>query len=308
MNKYRKSSLLLLLSTLVGGWHSPVAGQQAETKDPPQQAAAVSQPETAEVDRFLRVRRNRDGQPVSMETSITRYVGKNADGQRITVDLIGVVHIGEQEYYEKLNEHFTRYDSLLYELVAPEGTRVPRGGRGGGGANPVAFLQNSMKSMLGLDFQLDHIDYMADNFVHADMSPDEFLESMEENDESFFKMAMKAIGQGMAMQNRNPEMSDTGLMLAMLSGDENKLRRLMASQMQDIESGMLIFEGRDGSTIIHHRNRKAFEVMRDEIANGQRHIGVFYGAGHLPDMDQRLLKEHGMKRGGQFWLEAWDLR
>ncbi len=290
----------------------PGQAVQQQTEKPAETTGAqVAAQAAAEIDRFLRIRHDREGDPLSMETSITRYVGKNADGQRVTVDLIGVVHIGERKYFEQLNEQFEKYDALLYELVAPEGTVVPRGGGDSEGiTNPIAALQKGMQSVLGLDFQLDHIDYTAGNFVHADMSPEEFLESMKENDESFFKMALKAVGQGMAMQSGGgTEMSDAGLLMAMFSGDrERKLRRMMASQMQDMESGMVIFEGKDGSTIINHRNRKAFEVMQEQIASGKKHIGVFYGAGHLPDMDERLLKKHGMKRGGQFWLEAWDLR
>jgi len=72
----------------------------------------------------------------------------------------------------------------------------------------------------------------------------------------------------------------------------------MAEQMLDLESGMVIFQGKDGSTIIDHRNTKAFDVLRKQIDSGKTRIGVFYGAGHLPDMDQRLLKSFGMKRGG----------
>ena len=64
-----------------------------------------------------------------LETSITRYELKNADGKTVTVDLIGAVHVGEKEYYEALNKRFEQYDSMLYELVAPEGTVIPKGGR-----------------------------------------------------------------------------------------------------------------------------------------------------------------------------------
>lgn len=258
---------------------------------------------------FMRVRRNADKRPMALETSVTRYEKELANGETLVVDLIGVVHIGEKEYYEELNEIFSKYDALLYELVAPEGTRIPKGGRGASdGMNPLAAVQNGMKSMLELDFQLDHIDYTKNNFVHADMTPEEFLESMEKNDESFLKMAFKAIGQSMAMQNKS-QMSDADLMMAMLSSDRTtSLRRLMAEQMQDMDSGMVIFNGKDGSTIINHRNRKAFTILDREIEDGKRKIGVFYGAGHLPDMEDLLMDEREMKRAGQFWLEAWNLR
>lgn len=293
---------ILLFALLVGFLTPPVVGQE-DSDD--------SKGIADDIKHFMRIRVDSEGDPVAMETSVTRYVGRNANGERITVDLIGVVHVGEEEYYQSLNSLFSKYDALLYELVAPEGTVIPKGGRGAGDSmNPVAMVQMGLQSILGLEFQLDHIDYTAENFVHADMSPEEFLESMKENEESFLKMAFKAIGQGMAKQAApGGDTTDIDLLRAMVSDDrERDMRRVMATQMSDLESGMVIFNGKNGSTIINHRNRKAFEVMSEQIAAGKKHIGVFYGAGHLPDMQDRLFREHSMTRAGQFWLEAWNLR
>ena len=256
---------------------------------------------------FMRIRRDNRRKPVAFESSVTRYLGLK-DGETVTVDLIGVVHIGEQEYYDKLNELFENYDSVLYELVAPEGTVVEKNQDPRESMNPIAAMQVMMQTALGLEFQLQHIDYKADNFRHADMSPDEFLESMKDNDESFTKIAFKAIGQSMAQSSRGTTSNLDLLRVALAKDKEIQMRRLFAKQMMDMEGGMAIFEGRDGSTIINHRNGKALEVMRDEIENGKRRIAIFYGAGHLPDFERRLMSTYQMKRGGQFWLKAWKLK
>ena len=129
---------------------------------------------------FMRVKKSAKRKPLAFETSVTRYLAKNNDGDTVYVDLIGVVHIGERKYYEQLNDIFENYDSVLYELVAPEGTVIPKGGGGRAeGFNPIASLQMGMQQMLGLEFQLEHINYEKNNFRHADMSPTEFLESMK---------------------------------------------------------------------------------------------------------------------------------
>ncbi len=314
------TGLWLALAPAIGTAQSTTTSP-ADQADPPRAAVAPTEPQdddaliesdadsaeslSERIKHFLRLRRDRDGRPVAMETSVTRYVGQNSKGEPITVDLIGVVHIGEKDYYETLNKAFEKYDAMLYELVAPEGTIVPKGGRRDGGdlANPVAALQVGMQSVLGLEFQLDHIDYTKDNFVHADMSPDEFAASMRRNDESFTKMFLRAIGQSMASSSSG---RDTEIMLAMMSG-KFKRRQVMAAQMQDMESGMVIFQGREGSTIIDHRNAKAMDILKREIAAGNKHLALFYGAGHLPDMERRLLSEFQMKRAGQYWLTAWRL-
>lgn len=259
---------------------------------------------------FMRIRKDRRGREVALETSITRYELINEDGNRITVDLIGAVHIGEKAYFAKLNKRFEQYESMLYELVAPEGTVIPKGGGAEDGipTNPIAALQKGMQAALGLEFQLEHIDYTKKNFVHADMSPEEFAESMKSNDESISKYAIRAIGQSMALQSAGRGGDSMGMLFAMFSKNkELRLRRSFAKQIQEMEAGLVVFEGRDGSTIIDHRNAKCMEVLEQEIAAGKRNIAIFYGAGHLPDMQRRLTSDFKMKRGGQVWLEAWSL-
>ena len=257
---------------------------------------------------FVRIRHDANHQPVSFETATVTYRRPNADGSETRVDLIGVVHIGSKSYYAALNDLFEQYDVLLYELVAPEGTRVPSGGRKSSGADPLSGLQNGMKEMLGLQFQLDHIDYQRDNFVHADMSPEEFVESMSQNDESFAKTFFKMLGSSMAIQGSKNSMDESDLFMAMFSRDrEMKMRRAMAKQLSGVDLAMVAFNGKDGSTIINHRNGKCFEILDREIAKGRTNLGVFYGAGHLADMEERLLKKGFKRSGDPLWYVAWPL-
>ena len=131
---------------------------------------------------------------------------------------------------------------------------------------------------------------------------------MSNNDESLSKYAMRAIGQSMAMQSAGKGGDTFGMVFAMFSKNkELRMRRSFAKQIQQMEAGMVVFQGRDGSTIIDHRNAKCMEVLKEEIAAGKRNLAIFYGAGHLPDMQQRLMSDFKMKRGGQYWLEAWSL-
>jgi len=80
-----------------------------------------------------------------------------------------------------------------------------------------------------------------------------------------------------------------------------------AKQMGAMEGQMEAINGEDGSTIITERNKKAFAVLDRELKAGKKKIAVFYGAGHLPDMEERLLKDFQLKRNGQKWLTAWSL-
>jgi hypothetical protein len=281
-----------------------------ETKPAEVTAKPVGKAEAKTAPLFLRVVRDEKNVPQSMETSIVRYVGKEGKYAGKTVDLIGAVHIGEKSYYEALNKRFEKYDVLLYELVAEKGTRVPKGGGKGRSAHPLAMMQEGMTDVLGLVHQLRHIDYTKKNFVHADMSPDEFSKKMSERGESWMSMAFKAMGQSIAMQAAKPnERPDVEMLMAMFdSNRELKLKRAMAKQFEEMDTVMEAFEGEEGSTIISERNKAALKVLAEQLEAGKKMAGVFYGAGHLPDMDERLRTEFGLERQPPEWLTAWDMR
>ena len=292
-----------------------VSGQTATEEKKPQakeQKKAKVKALASPSERFLRIRKDRKGRPVAMETSIVRYQTTNEDGEKVIVDLIGAVHVGEKEYYSSLNDQFENYESLLYELVAPEGTVIPKGGRVEGddsiALNPVGGIQKGLTTVLDLEFQLEKIDYTKKNFVHADMTPAEFAESMSQNEESLGGYALKAVGQSMAMQASGRDSGTAGMVMALFSSNKSmRMRRVMAQQMINMDAGLTMFEGKDGSTIIDHRNAKCMEVLKRELASGKKKIAIFYGAGHLADMEKRLISDFQMKVGGQKWIPAWTL-
>lgn len=308
--------LFSLLVLFLGG--AVQATQDLAVQDPVAPPPAVQEPTVPEAstdreskksgnhDRFVRIHKDEKGRSISMDTSTIPYTKTMPDGTELTVELIGVVHIGEKSYYEAFNEQFKNYDGLLYELVAPEGTKVEA--REDGGLNPVAALQKGMMAGLGLEFQLDHIKYDASNFIHADMTPEEFGESMTQNNESVAKMFFRMLGTSAAMSGASGEAEMLG---ALLSSGENRvyrMRRSAANQLIKMDVGMSAFEGDNGSTIITHRNAKAFKVLQTQIDSGKRKLGVFYGAGHLPDMERRLIEDFGMTAGEPQWQTAWKLR
>jgi hypothetical protein len=50
------------------------------------------------------------------------------------------------------------------------------------------------------------------------------------------------------------------------------------------------------------------EVLQQQLAKGNKKVGIFYGAGHLNDMDKRLRKDFGLQPKSISWLTAWDLK
>jgi hypothetical protein len=149
------------------------------------------------------------------------------------------------------------------------------------------MLQHGIKNSMELAFQLDEIDYAPANFVHADMTPEEFQASMDERGESILSIMFNMMMSGMKMQQEKAESGEPAspqsfdLVKAFRSGEgRHTLRMLFASQLEEIES--LAVGGEKGSTLLEGRNEKCLQVLQREVAAGKKRLGVYYGAAHLP--------------------------
>jgi hypothetical protein len=254
---------------------------------------------------FLRLKRDDRQRLESLDVAIVHCVPRAADKRAPTVDLIAAVHVAEPEFYAELNKRFADYDAVLYELVAPEGTRVQRGR--GKANHPVSAVQHGLTDLLELQFQLEGIDYQADNLVHADMSPEQLAESMQQRGESFAKMFMRMLGYAMARSQQSAG-NDARTFAALFAEDRTmSLRRAMAEQFEDMPAMVRAIDGPNGSTLLAQRNKKALEVLRKQIADGKKRVAIFYGAAHMDDMLERLEKDFALKPATIEWCVAWKL-
>lgn len=259
---------------------------------------------------FIRVDKDEEGTPRALQTAVATYEIQSGEFKGARVDLVGAVHVGERSYYQELNRRFTEYDAVLYELVAnpedrPSPTRQERGG-----FNPIGSLQSGMKDTLRLTFQLEEVNYQAKNFIHADMSPTEFGQDMAKRNDGLISIFARMIGASFAVQTskKNADLQ-AEMTVAMLSRDPIKMRRAMAMQMEIMDNQLMGLADKDGkSTLLTERNVKAFEVLKRELKAGRRNVSIFYGAGHLLDMHQRMKRDFNAKLTKIIWLDAWDLR
>lgn len=328
----RRFTVVVVLVMTISVTGSPRIIATADDKPKAAEPKAASSDEATKTKtpehEYVRIRKNEKGLAVALETSVITL--ENASRfSGASVDLIGAIHLGEPEYYSQLNELFKKYDVLLFEAVMPE-EAVKQGLRPGGGdgshrkgltdeqewtdakvgMTAISVLQLGMKDALGMEFQLTGVDYTAENFVHADMTAEEFESSMSRRGESFSGMLLTEMGKSMAaQQEQNPIAMNLDLMLSALSSDRAyRIRRIAAVQLAKAGAGDA-FAGFDGtSTIITERNKKCLDVMSREIKNGKKKIGIFYGAGHFADMEDRMTDEYGFQRTAEDWLIAWHLR
>lgn len=247
---------------------------------------------------FIRVLE--ENKKVKLQTSVTRYVKDD-----VKVDLIGAVHVADKKYFMDLNALFVPYDVLLFEMIG--GDRMKQGKKlEEGKPKDMQFIflgamYNTMQKKLDLTGQKDHIDYSKKNFVHADLSIEEFQRLQKEKNESIISFAFKN-AQNQAKDVKQP--STLKLLRGLITGNANLLKLSIVHTLGQGDDQIAKFAG--DSVIIGDRNEKCLKVMNQQIALGKKQLGVFYGAAHFPDMEERMLRM-GFKKEKQTWLTAWDI-
>jgi len=270
---------------------------------------------------FIRLQRDEKKQPVALETAIVRYGPAKGEGD-LTVDLVGAVHIGDKEYYKKLNKQLQQYDVVLYELVAQPGTVIPKGGRKKD--DPLSLIMQVVKMVLELDLQTERIDYTRKNFVHADLSPEQMAEAIQKRGDDGLTLILGFAADLLRQENLRelqakqqpkpkapganaPGSEDLDIFSLLLDPDGPvKLKRMLAEQLQNLEGAAGLGQTLN-NILISDRNEAALKVFQKELAKGKKKIAIFYGAGHMPDFEKRLRLDFGLERKSVQWLEAWDL-
>ena len=257
---------------------------------------------------FIRV--VEDEKTVRLQTSVTRYV---KDG--VSVDLIGAVHVADKQYFMDLNELFTKSEVLLFELIGGEqikaGVQLKEGKQENLEFSLLGAMYEQMQKRLDLTGQKEHIDYFKENFVHADLTIEEFQTLQKEKKESILSFALKnanstqkAINERKKAGEKVKQASSIQMLRALITGNTDLLKYNLVFNLGNGDDQIAAFAG--DSVIIGDRNIKCLDVMNVQIKKGKKNIGIFYGAAHFPDMEDRMLKA-GFKKTTQFWMTAWNI-
>jgi hypothetical protein len=273
-------------------------------------AEPVAVEAAAEAPQFIRVE---DGEAATqLQTALVRYRKGEA-----TVDLVGAVHIADKKYYDDLNTRFTGYDAVLFEGIGspppppaadavvpepPPEEAAPAVAKKPGKLDGLHGAYQAGADWLGLSYQMKEIDYRKANFVHADLSAEEFAALQAERKESLLGFVVKAGLQQQAKPAKEP--STLKLLTSLVRRDKNGLKRELVHTLGAGDDQIAAIAG--DSVIITDRNVKCLEVLDREVQAGKKKLGIFYGAAHFPDMEKRLL-EAGWEKTGSEWLTAWEI-
>jgi hypothetical protein len=274
-----------------------------------------------------------DTNTVQLQIAARKFLYKGRRGPVIW--LVGTSHIGEPAYYQALQKQLSASTVVLYEGINADThkrrlekpgvvkTNLAAEARIRGGTNEGFSMQSALAQSLGLVFQLDAIDYDRTNFVNSDLSvlqierlmtgnsnavpaaPGQGGESspsldalMQIMDGSSFlggllKAAVKFIGSNPNLQ------AITRLMfidaIGNIKGDFSETRGLPPDMKHLLK------------VLIEARNQNVVDDLKEEIKLVPRDgsIAVFYGTGHMDNMEKSISRELNYRPAGDVWLTAF---
>ena len=303
---------------------------------------AAEQTKKVKVAPYLRI--DESTNKVELQIALRKMVF--AEKAKPVIWLAAVSHIGSTNYYQTLQKHLAEHDLVFFEAVLPERKGGWTGKQFSGIRARLNELENKgiqtdLAHALDLAFQLEAIDYDRANYRNSDLSieaiqklmfkgPGELVESKpkkgEENksrnndseeseevvgNESFDQLMSMMQGQGflgglvkfgVSIIAANPRLQAVTKLtfIEVLGGLKGDIAQTKAVPPDFAE---LL------KVLIHSRNQKVADDLRKAVRreNPPASISVFYGAGHMDDLERRIRDQLGYEPKEDIWLPAFGV-
>ncbi len=290
-------SFLLALSLVVGCASNDRKNGQASPPALPESYMRVVHP---------------DQDTVELQIAARRF--NPARGRGPDVWLVGASHIGDSNYFAALQKRLDAQPLVLFEGVGARSKKMR--------FNPdeESSVQHALATSLGLVFQLSAIDYDRPHFQNSDLSiaqlqslfqsgggsnaagtraGQEFQELLQIMNGSSFLGAL--VHFGIKFIGSNPRLQALTKvvlieLLGQIKGDLAQLKGMPPEIQRLLE------------VIIQERNKIVVEDVRKELAaRSPRDMAVFYGAGHMADLEKRLRAELNYVPRKTVWFTAMSV-
>ena len=234
-----------------------------------------------------------------LETKARKFTPASGDGPAVW--LVGVAHVGRADYYQEIQKLLDEQSLVLYEGVKKKDIDPAQ--------KPVDGKKNStyqvFSDTLGLEFQLTKIDYSKPTFKNSDLSWEEMDALEKKSPPKAGTPNLSMIG-GMLDPN-----SEQGKMIATffagIKEDPSSCEAMRLVMIETLSTPGALDKALSpelSALLIKSRNEKVMSDLKTELATpGQKSIAIFYGAGHMGDMETRLTTL-GYKGGEERWFKA----
>ena len=299
-----------------------LAAAGCSTQRPAQPVAADITPEP-----YVRVFTNEPGL-IKLQIAVRQFMPD--DGKGAAIWLTGVSHIGDSNYYATLQKHLDAQTLVLFEGIGehqaasnsishPTATSRSKETHPSSGRD-VSSLQSSMAASLGLVFQLEAIDYQRSNFRNSDLTIPELRRLLAGYEAPSEGTAAGQRFEGVLQLMEGGSFWDSIIQIALrflsISPKLQALGRLvLIDVIGDIQGDLAQLQGLPPEmkqlleVLLQRRNEKVLSDVKKELpVLGRRgSLAVFYGTGHMPDMEKHLREDLHYRPTAQLWLTAFEV-
>lgn len=277
---------------------------------------------------YMQVVRSNSG-PLQLQIALRELRPAKRSGPAIW--LVAVSHIGETNYYAAVQKHLDARTLVLFEGVSDRHARHSSDSRDaprlsnnelmkGEDDSAQSSLQSTLASSLGLAFQLNAIDYDRPHFQNSDLTIRQMQALLAEGGQT-----QGPVGSGKSddqLSDLVGIMDGSSVLGAILHagvkliGSSPKLQALTKVAVVELFGNL---EGdfsqspamppamkRLIDVLIQGRNRVVVDDLKAELPKLRRadSVAVFYGAGHMHDLEARIRTELNYRPAHQLWLTA----
>ena len=177
----------------------------------------------------------------------------------------------------------------------------------------VADIQSSIARALGLKYQLDAIKYNRAHFTNSDMTMNELKTALKKNGADGQEQQLISMLEGM------PQMGALVQGFLNMVSQSPQMRAMVRAMMievlgssDDLMSSDAVAKGPMGhmmSVLIVDRNQVVVQDLRRALESkpAQKSIALFYGAGHMADMESTITRELNYRPVETLWNPAFDV-
>jgi hypothetical protein len=253
-----------------------------------------------------------------LQVAVRQFIPRQP-GQPV-IWLAGVSHVGESNYYARLQKLLNAQELVLFEGVTDRASRASGRKTFDKSEDDLGSLQDTMAQSLGLAFQLDTIDYDRPNFRNSDLTVEQIAQLIAKEGpagqpsktaQEFQKLMEMMqgdsligalVGAGMKLIGSSPKLQAM-MKLAMIEmlgrfkGDMSQFQGLPPEFQRLIE------------ILIRARNEAVMKDLRAELnrRSPAKSIAIFYGAAHMEDFEKRLTQDLNYRPAREEWFPAFSV-